>query len=222
MSVFSDVDWAKCPKTRKSATGFYVFLGKTLVIWKSKKQATQSRSSIGAEYRSMASATYETGWLVNMLLSLGLSELLPVDLHYDNSSAIQLATNTVFHEKSKHFDLDVHFVREKVDESVVKNVKIHTDLQVADIFIKCLGIVQHRMFCGKLGLVDMFAGTLAGKVLCKKSLSFSLKEGVQESSHTCGQTKCEGLKVTKSRSDKVSAENDKCSRSGAKRKMMGI
>ncbi|GJS42933.1 ribonuclease H-like domain-containing protein [Tanacetum coccineum] len=178
LRVFSDADWAKCPKTRKSVTGFCVFLRKSLVSWKSKKQATLSRSSTEAQYRSMASATCETVWLSNLLHSLGLYNLLLVDLYCDNSSAIQLVANLVFHEKSKHFEFDVHFVREKVAACVIKTVKIHTDLQVADILTKCLGIVQHKVFCGKLGMLDMFVGTLAGKVLCKKALPFSLKEDV--------------------------------------------
>ncbi|GJU11433.1 ribonuclease H-like domain-containing protein [Tanacetum coccineum] len=157
LRVFSDVDWAKCPKTRKSVTRFCVFLGKSLVSWKSKKQATLSRSSTEAEYRSMASAICKTVWLANLLHSLGLSSMFLVDLHCDNSSAIQLAANPVFHDKSKHFEIDVHFVREKVAAGVIKIVKVHTDLQVADIFTKCLAIEQHKLFCEKLGMFDMFA-----------------------------------------------------------------
>ncbi|GKF45753.1 ribonuclease H-like domain-containing protein, partial [Tanacetum coccineum] len=114
LMVYSYADWAKCPKTRKFVTGFCVFLGKSLVSLKSKKQPTISRSSTEAEYRSMASATCEIVWLANLLHSLGLSSVFRVDLHCDNSSAIQLAANPMFHEKSKHFEIDVHFVREKV------------------------------------------------------------------------------------------------------------
>ncbi|GJU68041.1 ribonuclease H-like domain-containing protein [Tanacetum coccineum] len=106
LKVFSDADWAKCLKTRKFVIGFYVFLGKSLVTWKSKKQATLFRSSTKAEYR--------------------------IDLHCDNSYAIQLAANPVFHEKFKHFEIDVHFVREKVTGGVIRTIKVHTDLQVAD------------------------------------------------------------------------------------------
>ncbi|GKD90056.1 ribonuclease H-like domain-containing protein [Tanacetum coccineum] len=140
LRVFSDADWAKYTKTRKSITGFCVSLGKSLVSWKSKKQATLSRSSTELEYRSMTSATCEAVWLANLLHTLRLSSMFLVDLHYDNSYAIQLVANPVFHEKSKHFEIDVHFVREKVAAGVNKTVKVHTDLQVADIFIKCLGI----------------------------------------------------------------------------------
>ncbi|GJX04424.1 phospholipase-like protein [Tanacetum coccineum] len=73
-----------------------------------------AKSSNEAEYRSMASATCETVWLANLLHSLGLSLMFPVDLHCDNSSVIQLATNPIFHEKSIHFEINVHFVRETV------------------------------------------------------------------------------------------------------------
>ena len=156
LRVYSDADWAKCPKTRKSVTGFCVFLGKNLISWKSKKQATLSKNSAEAEYRSMASATCETIWLNNLLDSLGVTGLLPVQLFCDNNAAIQLAANPVFHEKSKHFEIDVHLVREKVAAGVIKTVKVHTSEQIADIFTKCLGSVQHLLFCRKLGLLDMF------------------------------------------------------------------
>ncbi|GJZ89381.1 hypothetical protein Tco_0661163 [Tanacetum coccineum] len=85
--------------------------------------------------------------LLVMLQSHNVSTLYPVELHYDNSSGIQLAANPMFHEKSKHFEIDVHFVREKVSAGIIKTIKIHTDLQVADIFTKCLGVVQHVLSC---------------------------------------------------------------------------
>ncbi|GJZ37802.1 putative RNA-directed DNA polymerase [Tanacetum coccineum] len=116
--------WAKCPKTRKSVTGFCVFMGKTLVSWKSKKQATISKSSSEAEYRSMSSASCKVVWLGNMLHSIGLKGLYLVELCCDNSSAIQIAANPVFYERTKHFELDVHFVREKVLAGVIKTVKL--------------------------------------------------------------------------------------------------
>ncbi|GKD58783.1 ribonuclease H-like domain-containing protein, partial [Tanacetum coccineum] len=100
----------------------------------------KNKISTEAEYRSMASATCEIVWLVNLLHSLGLSNMLVMNLHCDNTSAIQLAANLVFHENSKHFELNALFVREKVAAGVIKTVKIHIDLQVADIFTKCLGI----------------------------------------------------------------------------------
>ncbi|GKB59393.1 ribonuclease H-like domain-containing protein [Tanacetum coccineum] len=116
LGAYADANWAKCLKIRKSVTGYCVFLGNSVISWKSEKQATLSRSSAGAEYRSMASTTCEMIWLGNLLHILGLKDLYLVPLLCDNSSAIQIVANPVFHEKTKHFGLDVHIVREKVKE----------------------------------------------------------------------------------------------------------
>ncbi|GKC20988.1 ribonuclease H-like domain-containing protein [Tanacetum coccineum] len=97
-----------------------------------------------------------------------LSFCYPVELYCDNSSAIQIAANPVFHERTKHFELDVHFVREKVLAGVIKTVKVSSNLQTADVFTKCLGVVQHKLCCKNLGLLDIFAGELVGKVLGRK------------------------------------------------------
>ncbi|GJY91465.1 ribonuclease H-like domain-containing protein [Tanacetum coccineum] len=133
LKAYADADWAKCPKTRKSVTSFCVFLGQSLIFWKSKKKATSSTSSSEAEYRSMASATCEVVWLGNLLHSLGLNYLYPVELCWDNSSAIQITVNPVFHKRTKNFELDDHFVKDIVLAGVIKSVK------------------------------DMFAGMLVGK-----------------------------------------------------------
>ncbi|GJV14195.1 ribonuclease H-like domain-containing protein [Tanacetum coccineum] len=141
LKAYVDADWAKCLKTRKSITRLCVFFGKSFVSWKINKQATLSKSSFEAEYRSMSSASCEIVWLGNLLHSLGLKILYPVELCCENSSAIQITANPVFHESNKHFELDVHFVMEKVLAGVIKRVKVPSNLQTADIFTKCLGVV---------------------------------------------------------------------------------
>ncbi|GKC75860.1 ribonuclease H-like domain-containing protein [Tanacetum coccineum] len=115
-------------------------MGETLVSWKSKKHATISKSSSEAQYRSMSFASCEIVWI-----------------------AIQIAANPVFHERTKHFELDVHFVREKVLVGIIKTVKFSSDMQTADVFTKCLGVLQHRLCCKNLSLLDVFAGELVGK-----------------------------------------------------------
>ncbi|GJZ06282.1 ribonuclease H-like domain-containing protein [Tanacetum coccineum] len=142
---------------------------RTLVSWKSKKQAAISKSSSEAEYRSMSSASCEVVWLGNMLHSIGLKDVYPVELYCDNSSVIQIAANHVFHERTKHFELDVHFVRENVLAGVIKTVKVSSSLQTADVFTKCLYVVQHKLCCKNLGLLDVFAGEFVGKVSGRKA-----------------------------------------------------
>ncbi|GJV80569.1 ribonuclease H-like domain-containing protein [Tanacetum coccineum] len=131
--------------TRRSISGYCVFVNKNLVSWKSKKQPTLFKSSTEADYRAMAATTCEAMWIVKILKDLGLKYLLPVELHCDNKAAIQIAANPVMHEKTKHFDLDVHFVREKVASGLIKTVKVDTKCQVADIFTKALGSFQHNV-----------------------------------------------------------------------------
>jgi hypothetical protein len=110
---FSDSDWAGCPDDRKSTTDYLIFLGPNLISWCSKKQPTMARSSIVAEYRSLAMATAELVWLRNLLHELGLA--LPSPISWcDNLSATFLASNPAFHARTKHIELDYHFVREKV------------------------------------------------------------------------------------------------------------
>lgn len=94
----SDSDWAACPNTKKSVTGYVIQLGGSLVSWKSKKQHTISRSSAEAEYRSMASAVAELTWLEGLFTDLGVPIHKPITVLSDSKSAIQLAANPIFHE----------------------------------------------------------------------------------------------------------------------------
>lgn len=127
-----------------------------MISWKSKKQATISRSSAEAEYKCTTSTTCELIWVSNILKDLGIEGLFPVDLYSDSSAAIQIAANLVFHEKTKHLEIDVHLLREKVSSGVINIVKVSSANQVEDIFTKGLSIAQHKLFCEKLSLMDMF------------------------------------------------------------------
>ncbi|KAJ0495264.1 putative RNA-directed DNA polymerase [Helianthus annuus] len=157
LTGFVDSDWAKCLKTRKSVTGYGIFLGETLISWKSKKQSVVSRSTAEAEYRAMCSATCEIMWILNVLSELKVDYNLPVSLYCDSKSAISISQNPVFHERTKHFELDLHFLREKIAAGVIKPQKVSTEKQVADIFTKGLNAAQHQALCEKLCLENMFA-----------------------------------------------------------------
>ncbi|MFS7899741.1 putative RNA-directed DNA polymerase [Helianthus anomalus] len=157
LNVFADSDWAKCLVTRKSVTGFCVFLGNSLVSWKSKKQTTVSRSSAEAEYRSMCAAACESVWLKHMLSELGVIVEIPIKLFCDNNAAISIAANPVFHDRTKHFELDLFFLRDLISKGTLKCVGIKSEMQVADIFTKGVLVKDHQYLCEKLQLFDMFS-----------------------------------------------------------------
>ncbi|GJW38085.1 ribonuclease H-like domain-containing protein [Tanacetum coccineum] len=154
---YSHSDWSKCQVTRKSVLGYCVFVNGNLVSWKSKKQATLSKSSDKAEYRAMASATCEVMWIIKILKDFNIDNVIPASLFCDNKSAIQIAANPVMHEKTKHFDIDVHLVREKIAPGLIKTVKLESKNQIANILTKALGTFQHPFMVRKLGLLNMFA-----------------------------------------------------------------
>jgi len=95
---FSDANWASYADTRRSITGWCMFLGDALISWKSKKQPRVSKSSTKSEYRTMSSACSEIVWLRGLLGELSIPQLTPTPLHADNTSAIQTAANPIFHE----------------------------------------------------------------------------------------------------------------------------
>ncbi|XP_019260263.1 PREDICTED: uncharacterized protein LOC109238284 [Nicotiana attenuata] len=141
LQAYCDADWASCPNTRKSVTGYMVTLGDSLISWKSKKQNTISRSSAEAEYRSLASTVAEIIWLVGLFNELGVSLTLPIPLYCDSKFAMQIAANPVFHERTKHIDIDCHFIREKVQHGLIETVYLPSAEQPADLLTKGLSCI---------------------------------------------------------------------------------
>ncbi|XP_019256318.1 PREDICTED: uncharacterized protein LOC109234708, partial [Nicotiana attenuata] len=111
---YSDADWEESPSDRRSTSGYCVLVGGNLVYWKSMKQNVVARSSVEAEYRAMAMATCELIWIKQLLKELKFGEISHMGLVCDNQAALHIASNPVFHEKTKHIEIDCHFFREKI------------------------------------------------------------------------------------------------------------
>ena len=113
--AYSDADWAGCPATRRSTTDWCMFLGDALISWRCKKQDRVSKSSIEAEYHAMSTACFVIVWLYGLLEELGFPQTTSTPLHADNTNAIQIATNLVFHESTKHIEVDCHSIRDTLE-----------------------------------------------------------------------------------------------------------
>ena len=145
--------------TRRSVSGWLIFLGSSPISWKTRKQHTVSRSSAEAEYRSMADVTAELKWLRALLGCFGVSHSQPISLFCDSKSALYIAQNPVFHERTKHIEVDCHYIRDAIHEGLITTAYVPTTDQLADCFTKALGLRQFRFLLGKLGIGDPHAPT---------------------------------------------------------------
>lgn len=150
LTAYTDADWTSCPTTRRSTSGFCVYLGDNLISWSSKRQPTVSRSSAEAKYRGVANAVAETTWICNLLLELHCPLTKATIVYCDNVSAVYLSTNPIQHHRTKHVELGILFVRERVALGQVRVLHVPSSQQYADIFTKGLPDVLFNDFKSSL------------------------------------------------------------------------
>ncbi|CAM8882254.1 unnamed protein product [Rhodiola kirilowii] len=179
LNAYCDADWASCPVTRKSVTGYCITLGSCAVSWKTKKQSVISRSSAESEYRSMAATCCELTWLARLLGDLKVPVTHPIKLHCDNKAAIHIAHNPIFHEKTKHVELDCHLVRAHVSSKFIKPVHLPTLDQPVDLFTKPLTLDHLHHMCSKLGISNFLHSAVRGCV-CYRLIIMQEVAGVDQ------------------------------------------
>lgn len=156
IEVYTDSDWAGCLSDRKSTTGYCTFVWGNMVTWRSKKQSVVARSSAEAEFRAMAQGICEGIWLKRMLDEIRIPTNYTMRILCDNKAAISIAKNPVHHDRTKHVEIDRHFIKEKIDQEIIRVDHIPSCKQTADIMTKALPRNIYENIRSNLGMIDIF------------------------------------------------------------------
>ncbi|XP_026450884.1 uncharacterized protein LOC113351015 [Papaver somniferum] len=150
LRAYTDLDWAGDITERRSTTGYCLFLGNSPISWRSKKQSVVSRSSAEAEYRAMTHTTSEIVWLRWLLSDMGIHMIGSTPLYCDNKAAIHIAHNDVFHERTKHIEIDFHFELHHFKQQTNKLPYVSSEFQLADLLTKSLPSPRLRFLVNNL------------------------------------------------------------------------
>ena len=149
---FTDADWACDVDDRKSIGAYCIYFGNNLISWSSKKQAVVTRSSAESEYRALASASAEITWIQSLFNEISIKYTSLPTIWCDNISATELAKNPVYHSRTKHIEMDMHFIRDKVLAKELEINYIPSEEQIADALTKPLTFIHFNYFRAKLNV----------------------------------------------------------------------
>ena len=152
--AYIDADRAGDRDDRKSTSGYFTLVGGNLVTWRSKKQKVVAMSSAEAEFRGVAKGITEVLWLRKLLTELGFPPKRSCELYCDNQAAINISENPVQHDRTKHVEVDRHFIKEKLEAQVIKLPHVKSKDQLADILTKAVGTQFFEEVLCKLGVCD--------------------------------------------------------------------
>jgi hypothetical protein len=154
LQAYTDADWAGDRDDRKSTLGYFTLIAGNLVTWRSKKEKVVSLSSAEAELRGVAKGIQEILWLRKLLTDLGFAPTESCKLYCDNRAAINISENPVQHDRTKHVEVDRHFIKEKLEADIIKLPYVKSEDQLADILTKAVGTQFFEEVLCKLGIED--------------------------------------------------------------------
>ena len=156
---YTDADWAGNISDRKSTSGYFTFVGGNLVTWRSKKQKVVALSSAEAEFRGMAKGLCELLWLRRLLAEIGFAPSSEMNLFCDNKAAIDISHNPIQHDRTKHVEVDRHFIKHNLEEKIIRFPFVKSEDQLADILTKAVSTRNFYDSLDKLGIRDIYAPT---------------------------------------------------------------
>ena len=157
IEAYTDADWAGSIIDLRSTSRYCSFVGGNLVTWRSKKQSVVASSSAEAEFRAMAHGICEILWMKILLRELGYDSKDPINLFCDNKAAINIAHNPFLNDRTKHIEIDRHFIKEKLRKGIICTPYVRTGDQLANILTKGVATNHFHKFLDKLGMREIYA-----------------------------------------------------------------
>ena len=155
VEIYTDADRAGSQSDRRSTTGYCTFVWGNLVTWRSKKQTVVARSTTEAEFRAVAQGMCEALWIKKLLEELKIFVQLPMRQYCDNKAAISISLNPVQHDRTKHVEIDRHFIKEKIENKYICLTYVPTKEQLGDIFTKGLPLDMFEKITSKLDMINI-------------------------------------------------------------------
>ena len=156
IDAFTDADFTQSKPDRKSTSRYYFYINRTVFSWSSKKQSTVATSTMEAEYIGLFHASQQAVWVAQFMAQIGLALDYPINIYCDSEAAIATAEAENPHKLSKHLDVKLHSIRERIAQHTIQVQSVSTAENIADLLTKSLLIVafQKHYLCLGLEPVD--------------------------------------------------------------------